>query len=229
MKENIAYNIFDRLIEIYKNHQSLDIFLLELGQLYRKEPTDSYYHTILKIIPELVGFLPGPETISSLIRQLSLVNSVYMYEQKEEKLNWGSKNLVVYTLLYHAIRISHGVEHSTLSSGEVSDSVTQSTMNLSNTEMFDRFSLKLPHLLQLENPSNLIKFESNLRKLKDKTLDQAMTEFASKKKLLLLVIYVQKNSLDNSYFIRGDIDPATHFFEKVRACRASASAQAPPA
>lgn len=205
------------------------MFLLELGQLYRKDLNESYYHTILKIIPELIGFLPGPETISSLIRQLSLVNSVYMYEDKEEKLNWGSKNLVVYTLLYHAIRISHGVDHSILSSGEVFDSVTQTTMNLNNTEVFDRFSLKLPHLLQLENPSNLIKFESSLRKSKDKTLDQAMTEFASKKKLLLLVIYVQKCSVDNSYFMRGDIDPATHFFEKVRACRAAAPPQNTPA
>lgn len=172
------------------------------------------------MIPELAEFLPGPNSIHLLFRQLSLVSSVYMYKDNP-KFNWESQDLVAYTLLYYAIKYNGNIDQSTLSSCELTNETTHHSLSLNTGTVPSNKDIKLSYLLGLHNVGKLKSYATNLKKYKDKPLKDAMAECASKKTVFLVTLFIMKISQDEQLLLQGKIDPALSFRQALDECRRS--------
>lgn len=173
----------------------------------------------MKLVPELVEFLPGPYQLNLLFRQLSLIKSMYMYPDVP-KLSWESQDLVTYTLLYNAIKNNGQSDQSATNSAEIANETTHTTINLSNSSGLLNMKMKLPDFLGLENVMHLRKYTSSLKKYRDKPLKEAISECANKRKVFLLAMFVLKISQDEKYLGTGQGDPAPEFRKLLDECRA---------
>jgi hypothetical protein len=198
----------------------MDRFIFGLKNLYATEK--ELYNNILHHLPELAGFLPGPAHVSLLFRQLSLIKAAYMLEE-DQSYKWEQQNLVSWVLLLHAIKSNQLNDQS--HSADIILESSQHTLNLSNALDQERFNLKFSHVIGAEDIAHLDKYEKNLRRCKDKSMQDSLAEFADKKKVFLLVIFIYKLSQDNEALASSNLEPALMFRKELETCRRARKAR----